>query len=244
MNSWMFWRKRNGKGSFNKGLLDLDLLSHLSYMSAIATAGVSRTVIFEEASRLPYVSARYFRNVHGLCSNLNYDYAEACQLVGEAAEVPEVKSLLLRLSSSLSAGEPEADFFAREAHVHAEFYGNKYERQLESTKKWTDSYVALIVSAALIIIVAVISMMIYQTSLIYLLGLAGVTIAVTIAGAWTIDRSAPTEPKTHSLPDLSREQRLARTLFKFLLPIAVIAIAPPEKILDEFSPRRNTRGEP
>ena len=223
MNFWRFWQRRNGRGSFNKGLLSLDLLSHLSYMSAIATTGVPRGVVFEEASRLPYVSSRYFSDVSVLCGKLNYDYAEACQLVGKTVQEEEAKSLLLRLSSSLSAGEPEMDFLNREAHVQAESYGNEYERQLESTKKWTDSYVALIVSAALIIIVAVISMMIYQVGITFILSLAGLTIAVTMAGSWIISRAAPQETKTHSLPELLRGQRIARVNFKVMLTLVVIA---------------------
>jgi len=222
MSFWKFWQRRNGKGSFNKDLLSLDLLSHLTYMSAIATAGVSRGVIFAEASRLPYVSSRYFRNVHLLCTQLNYDYAEACRLTGESAGDETAQSLLLRLSSSLSAGEPPADFLTREARVLAESYGDEYERKLESTRKWTDSYAALIVSAALIVVVAVISMMIYPVGLVMLLGLVGLTVVVTVTGSWIIYRAAPKEAKTHSLPQRSREQRLARKLFKILLPLAAI----------------------
>ena len=215
--------KAQREGLFNKGLLSLDLLSHLSYMSAIATTGVPRGVVFEEASRLPYVSSRYFSDVSVLCGKLNYDCAEACQLVGKTVQEEEAKSLLLRLSNSLSAGEPEMDFLNREAHVQAESYGNEYERQLESTKKWTDSYVALIVSAALIIIVAVISLMIYQVGITFILSLAGLTIAVTMAGSWIISRAAPQETKTHSLPELLRGQRIARVNFKVMLTLVVIA---------------------
>ena len=132
--------------------------------------------------------------------------------MGEASKEEEVKSLLLRLSSSLLSGEPRKVFLNREAEVQAETFENEYERQLESTKKWTDSYVALIVSAALVIIVPVISMMIYQVGINLLLVLAGLTVLVTFVGSWIIYRAAPNEPKTHSLPDRSREQRIARKL--------------------------------
>ena len=224
MSFWKFWRKRSEKGSINQRLLPMDLLSHLSYMSAIATAGVSREVIFREASQLPYVSSRYFNEIYTLCNRLNYDYANACRLVGETAEEGEVKSLLLRLSGSLAAGEPEKDFLNREASVQAESYGDQYERQLESTKKWTDSYTALIVSAALIIIVAVISMMIYQVGVVFVIVLALLTVLVTVAGSWIIDRSAPNEIKTHSLLERSPNQYKARMLFKILGPTAVILV--------------------
>ena len=222
MSFWKFWQRRNGKGSIDKALLGFDLFSHLSYMSAIATSGVSRGVVFEEAAKLPYTSSRYFGDVHILSTRLNYDYAEACRLKGEVTREEDVKSLLLRLSSSLAAGEEEHNFLTREAQTQAETYGNEYERQIESTKKWTDSYVALIVSAALIIIIAVVSMMLYQVGLVFLFGLAGTTVAVTVAGSWIIWKSVPKETKTHSLPERSREQRLARRALKILLPLGLI----------------------
>ncbi|HEX77528.1 MAG TPA: archaellar assembly protein FlaJ [Dehalococcoidia bacterium] len=222
MNFCRFWQRRSGKGSFDRELLGIDLFSQLSYMSAVATAGVLRSQVFEYASRLPYVSSRYLRDIHLLSQKLNYDYAEACRMVGEAAEEEEVRNLFLRLSGSLSSGEPERDFLAREAQAMGETYGNEYERRLESLKKWTDGYVALIVSAALIIIVAVISMMIYQVGTTFILGVAGLMILITLAGSWLIYRTAPKEKKTHSLPQRSREQRLARNLFKICLPLAVV----------------------
>ena len=225
MSFYRFWQRRSKKDSFNQELLGIDLFSQLSYMSAIATAGVSRAQMFDYASRLPYVSSRYFRDIHLLAQKLNYDYAEACRMVGEKTEEEEVKGLLLRLSGSLSSGEPEEDFLAREAQAMGESYGNTYERKLESLKKWTDAYAALVVSAALIIIVAVISMMIYQVGTAFIMGLAGLMTVATIAGSWVIYRTAPKEVKTHSLATGSREQQLARSLFKICLPLALIICA-------------------
>ena len=86
---------------------------------------------------------------------------------------------------------------------------------------------ALIVSATLVIIIAVVSMMLYQVEALFLFGLSGLTAVVTGAGAWIIQRAVPKEPKTHSLPDCSREQRLARQAFKIFLPLALIAGAIP-----------------
>ena len=223
MSFWRFWQRHNARVSISKASLGFDLLSHLSYMSAMATSGVSRGVVFEEAAKLPYSSSRYFGDVHVLCTRLNYDYAEACRLKGEVTAELDVKSLLLRLSSAMAAGEQEKNFLNREAQAQAEAYGNVYERQIESTKKWTDSYVALIVSATLVIIIAVVSMMLYQVETLFLFGLSGLTAVVTGAGAWIIQRAVPKEPKTHSLPECSREQRLARQAFKIFLPLALIA---------------------
>jgi hypothetical protein len=110
MNFFKFWPKRNAKDSFNKDLLSVDLFYQLTYMSAIATSGLTRSQIFEYASRLPYTSSRYFRDVHFLAQKLNYDYAQACRTVAEQTKEPEIKALLLRLSGCVASGEAEADF--------------------------------------------------------------------------------------------------------------------------------------
>ena len=205
----------------NKRTLHFDLFAQLSYMAAVATAGVSRSQLFERASKLPYVSSKYFKSIHVVSRKLNVDYAEACRLEADRSREPEVKSLLLRMAGSLSSGEDEAAFLRREAEVIGETYSNKYAGEVESLKKWTDSYVALVVSAALIVIVAVISMMIYQVGVGFVIGLALAMVAISCAGAWIIYASAPREIVTRVVGPSSRLQRLATNLFKTLVPLAI-----------------------
>ena len=126
--------------------LHFDLFALLTYMSAISSARVSRSELFKYASQLPYSSAQYFRNVYILAEKLNIDYAEGCRLVAERTGVDEVKSLLLRLAGALTSGEDEGEFLMREAEAMGELYGNRYERDVESLKKWTDAYVTLVVA--------------------------------------------------------------------------------------------------
>ncbi len=142
--------------------LQFDLFAQLTYMSSISSARVSRSELFKFASQLPYSSSKYFRNVYILAEKLNIDYAEGCRLVAERTEIDEVKSLLLRLAGALTSGEDEGEFLMREAEVMGEIFGNRYERDVESLKKWTDAYVTLVVASSLIVIVSVISMMIYN----------------------------------------------------------------------------------
>ncbi len=222
MSFYKFWRRRSGKGSSNKDILGFDLFFQLSYMSTIAATGISRSLIFEYAAQLPCTCSRYFKDVHILTQHLNYDYAEACCRVAESAEEEEVKSLLLRLSASLIAGEREADFLAREAQVLAESYGNQYERGLESLKKWSDAYTALNVSAVLIVIVALISTLIYEMGTAIVMGLAGAMVLLNALGVWILYRVAPKEIKTHSLPGGPKEQHLSKFMFRVLLPATVV----------------------
>lgn len=203
-------------------LTEFDLVTQLSYMSAVATAGLSRDQIFEYTARLPYVTSRLFRSVRLLARRLNYNYASACQLMAERSKNPAIRSLLLRFSSSLSSGEREADFLAREAEVELDSYANKYERDLESMKKWTDAYVTLLVSVVLVVIITMVSTMIYPMGILFMGGLAFVAVSVTGIGGWLIYRTSPPELRSHSLKQRSREQRLAALLARLVVPTGVL----------------------
>ena len=140
----------------------------------------------------------------------------------DRAKLPLVKGLLLRLAGSLQSGEDEKEFLLREAHIIGEEYTNRYAREVESLKKWTDSYVALVVAASLIVIVAVISMMIYPVGVGMVVGLAVAMVCISCLGAWIIYVSAPAEIKTRSGGPSSELQKHGALLFKLLLPVAVI----------------------
>lgn len=223
MNFLGFFQKRGEKDSSNEDLLPFDLFYQLTYMSAISSAGIQRSQIFERAAQLPCSSAPYFRQIEALAKSLNYDYSEACRVVGESAKNREVQSLLLRLSGSLSSGEREDDFLAREAKVQADIYTNQYERDLESLKNWTDAYIALIISVTLIVMVATISTMIYPVGTTFIMGLIALMVAVSGLGCWLLFRVSPHEIKPHSLPHTSRERYLARKLAMLLLPLAAVS---------------------
>ncbi|MBM3155743.1 MAG: archaellar assembly protein FlaJ [Chloroflexi bacterium] len=225
MNFSKFWPKRSRKESsnINGDYLGYDLFYQLSYMSSIAAAGLPRSQIFEFAAQLPCSSSRYFAEINLLCKQMRYDYAVACRIVGESAKEESVKSLLLRLSSSLGSGEPESEFLAQEAKIQAEAFKNEYERGVESLRKWTEAYAALIVSAALIVMVAAISMLIYPVAIGITVALVGVTIMVSILGAWAIYRVSPKEVRVHNQSLYCPAHRRARQLAGILLPIAVAA---------------------
>ena len=206
----------------SKRNLHFDLFAHLTFMASVATAGVSRSELFEFASELPYASSRYFREIHILARKMNMDYATACTVVAGRAKNQEVTSLLLRMAGSLSSGEHEVDFLRREAEVIGESYTNRYERDVEALKKWGDAYVTLLVASGMIVIVAVISMMIYQIGIVLIIGLALLMVLATVLGAWILYISAPREIKTLAMGPTSRLQLLGYGLFKYTTPLAAV----------------------
>ena len=218
-------RKGNRKVPGSDRNLLFDLFAQLAYLSTIATSGISRTELFEHASKMPYTSSKYFSNVHFLAQKLNVDYAEACRIVALRTKINEVRGFLLRLAGAMGAGEHEGDFLLRESEAMAASFANRYERDIESLKKWTDAYVTLVVAAGLIVIVSVISMMIYDIGTSITVGMALTMVFVTILGGWIIYVSAPHEVKTRAKGPTSDKQILAYKLFKLLTPIGVTLFA-------------------
>jgi flagellar protein FlaJ len=214
-------KRADGRKPITNATLSFDLLYQLSYMSVIAAAGVPRNLIFERAAQLPCYVAEYFRRVELIVKRLKYDYAKACQMVGETAKEEEVKTLLLRFSSSLLSGEPESDFLTREAEAHCRVYENEYGRKLETLKLWTDAYVSLNLSAVLIIIMGIISTMIWKVDMTFIAGLTVAAIGAAILGVWLIYIMSPRERMILRWSG-SNEQKLTGRLFRFLTPLAVI----------------------
>jgi flagellar protein FlaJ len=213
---------KNHKKTFERQALDLDFFSQLTYMAAISTSGIARGGLFQYASRLPYIAASYFRRADFVARMFNHDYSRACQIIGEKTRETEVKALLLRLSGALSSGEGLPDFLERESDVFSESYENIYERRLEILRRWSDAYIALILTSALVTVMSVVSMMIGQITTSFLVSLASLAIAVTIFGAWFMYHSAPREGRTHSLPYRSKEQNLARSIARITLVVGII----------------------
>jgi len=208
------------KGS-KKSCSSFDLLYQLSYMSVIAGAGVPRNQIFRRASQLSGNPAEYFRKVERTRGRLGCDYAKACRMVGESASQEEVKTMLLRFSSSLVSGEPEADFLGREADAQSRLYYNEYERNLESLKQWTDAYVSLTLSAVLVVIIGAVSTMIWKMAPSFTLGLVAIAIGTTVLGVWLIYLLSPRETVVRGEPG-SKEQHLLKKLILIFLPLAVV----------------------
>jgi len=212
---------------FNREPIDFDLITQLTHMSAVATSGIARDKLFEGTAELDYSTSKYFRRVHRVAQRLNYDYSQACEVVGDAARDESVQNLLLHFATALSAGESEAEFLQRETEVQLELYGKKYERDMESLRKWTDAYIALMVSTTLVVVISLVSMMIYPVGTIAIAGLALVVSMVTAAGGWIIFTVAPHEVKTHRLAKRSAEQtqvdRLAVVLITLAGPVFVLA---------------------
>lgn len=215
----------NKKIATNPDTVSFDLLFQLTYLSAVAASGIPRGRVFQLASNLPNCIAPYFQKIHILAEKLNYDYTEACRMVGEVVPDYRIKSLLLRISSALTAGEAEQDFLEREARVQADSYSNEYEGKVETLRKYTDAYTAITISSALVLVVAVVSMLIYNTSTPFIMGLIVVAIGVTGIGVWIIYKAAPRELKALDGKEVPPRARMLDSLFRLLVPISIVVPA-------------------
>ncbi|MEX0762835.1 MAG: hypothetical protein WD208_00655 [Dehalococcoidia bacterium] len=210
------------KQAVDKKQLAFDLFTQLSYMASLATAKASRDVMFMRAASLNLASSPYFVQINTLVHRLKYDYSEACRSIADRVSEPDVAALLLRMSGSLSSGEDEAEFLNREAAVMAELYEAQYEADIESLRKWSDAYAALIVSAGLVVVVSIISMMIYTLGAGMILLTGMLTVGVTSVGTWVLHISAPKESFTRKAGLSSDLQLKALAWFRVTAPIGFI----------------------
>jgi flagellar protein FlaJ len=205
--------------------IDMDVLYMLTYMNSVATANISRDEIFKKvAERKEFACSKYMEEVYVLAKYWNYDYSTACTHVSKKVSNPRLKELLLRLGNAMASGETEKKFLENEWNTMMIIYKNEYERSLESLKKWTDAFTALLVSMSFISITIVLSITLYNmgdpvtmlTATAMMIGLVG------FIGIVLIRAEAPKEIKTHSLAHKSDEQQLVDKLYRTLIPIAVI----------------------
>jgi archaeal flagellar protein FlaJ len=222
MNSSKSLPKHAVKNSF-KAVPPFQMFYQLTYMSAMAASGLARGKVFEIAAQSKSIAAEYFTAINTLVEEFRYDYPEACRAIGVKAKSENMKSFLLRLSDALRSGEPLAEFLAREAEVQSEDYQNKYERDLEALKQWTNAFSSIVMSVALIVIIQVISSMIYSMDVTVMGGLVTTGVVMSAFGAWIIYRSAPQEITNVSPSVGSFEQKRAMRWFKILLPGSIVA---------------------
>ena len=206
----------------NKKKLRFDLFTHVSYMASMATAKASREVMFTRAAKLNLESSAFFAEINTLVHRLKYDYAEACRAVADRTEIEEVSSLLIRMSGSLSSGEDEAEFLTREAAVLAEQFKAEYEQKIESLRKWTDAYAALIVSAGLIVVITMISMMIWSLGPIMILMTALATMGVMGVGTFILNAASPVEGFSRSAGLTAEPQLRSKRLMMLFAPAGAV----------------------
>lgn len=223
MNSSKSFQKPGARAFFKfRNITAFDLFYQLTYMSAMAAAGITRAKTFEVAAQSESPASDYFVAINTLVDEIRYDYPDACRIVGEKAKDEDMKSFLLRLSDALRSGEPLADFLAREAEVQGTSYENAYERDVESMKQWTDAFSSIVVSIALIVIIQVVSSMIYSMDMAVMAGLVTTGLVMGFFGAWIISRAAPQEDMTITIGKGSSDQRRALSLIKILGPVVLV----------------------
>ena len=204
--------------------LRFDLLSQLTYMSCICKAGADRTQVFEATGVQSFRTVQPFRQAYDLFKQLGTSHARALTLVSTRIKVAAINRLLLRFAASLSAGEQTEGFLEAERRDTLETYVDQYERHLESLRKWTDAYSAILVSVALIIVVGLLSNMIGPFGDVFLYALAVAGVAGLGFGSYPIKRALPGDTMLYTTPDwpCPPVRRRAGMLIRVLLPLGVL----------------------
>ena len=208
--------------SSDNAVISFDLLSNLTYMAALATGGTDRDTILEWAIGQNFKTGTFFRRVYILTKRLGFEYTRAFRMVSAKARATSVKNLLLRFAGAISSGVSESDFLAEEARVERDQYINAYHRSLETLTKWGDAYAALLVSVALVVVVAMMSTMLSNMGAAFVIMLTLAMVMVSAFGVYIIYRTAPYEVKTYQNRRGPIERYWAKRLFYTLVPAGIL----------------------
>ena len=192
-------RTRRQKENSDSTALGFDIFSLLTYISAVAGAGLGRDALLENTLRQDNQLVVYFQRVFVLAKSMGVEYYRAFALVGRQAKAARVRSLLLRLAGAVASGEGVKETIDEELEVEKEQFSSQYERSVESLRKWTDAYVAVLVSVTLVMVIVMISSIISDVANNVMVMVGLTVVAITGLFAYVIYRTAPVEVKTYSV---------------------------------------------
>lgn len=205
-----------------------DLLFMTTYMASLAIANATRPEIFSYSSkRKEYITAGYISKVETYVKKWNYSYAEGLSIVAEKVPNEILKSMLNRYANSIESGVPDDDFLKNELSTVRSVYRSQLEQGMSMLQKWGDAYVAMLLSATIIAIMMMISVVIYSPEGIdTTLNISHtIILAICIFGVLLMYTSVPDDPKTHGLTDRrSKEQQTIYAMERIIVPVAILAI--------------------
>ncbi len=221
MSSITRWHKRTEKVSSDSEWLRFDLMSALTYMSVLASGGISQDLLMERVISQRFRSGVYFQRVYALCSQFGFEYTRALEVVSQWAKAQNVRNLLLRFARSLVSGQPDSVFLAQEAKSESQIYASHYQGKLESLQKWSDAYAALLVSSAVITVIILVTTMLFPFSDLFVVMLCSTVVTVGSLGVYIIYKSAPHEVKTYRSGRGPAQRLWATRILLVSLPAAV-----------------------
>jgi len=211
-----------------KKKMGADLLFMTTYMASLAIADATRPEIFSfAANRHEYISAKYIGKVDTFVKKWNYSYAEGLSIVAERTENEILRSMLNRYANSINSGVPDEDFLSNELSTVRSVYRSQLEQGMSMLQKWSDAYVALLLSGTVIAIIIMVSVVIYAPGDLqstFNMSYA-IILAICVFGITLMYTSVPDDPKSHGLADRrSKEQETIHSMERIIIPLTLATI--------------------
>ena len=204
-----------------------DMLFALTYMASISTANLTRDKIFTSISdKKEYCPSKYFNQIRELAQNWHYDYANACELVSTKVTNERMRELLNRLSNAIAAGEPDNEFLTKEWKLFKTKRKDEFERNLETTKEWSNAYTALLVSTSLVAIIMLLSVILYNVGdpADTLYSTMVIIFFMSLFAVGLLYKCSPKDSKVHNLSIKSKEQVYIHKWIPLTLTLSTLAI--------------------
>jgi len=166
----------------------------LLYLRSISTSPISRIDMIRLASEKDIFKhiAKYLRRIVILVSTWRYSQANACEQIAYKVPNRKLRTFLIRLSQSISAGEQMSDFISREYTNHMIEYVEAGERRLEQLKRLADAYAAVLSSSTFLCVTTLLSslMLSFEMLLPVIISMIMVISSILFIVTWGIFKSA------------------------------------------------------
>ena len=176
------------------------------------------------ANRHEYISAKYIGKVDTFVKKWNYSYAESLSIVAERTQNDILRSMMNRYANSIDSGVPDEDFLSNELSTIRSVYRSQLEQGMSMLQKWSDAYVALLLSGTVIAIIMMISVVIYSAGDLqstFNMSYA-IILAICAFGITLMYTSVPDDPKTHGLTErMSKEQETIHAMERIIVPLTL-----------------------
>ncbi len=204
-----------------------DILFMVTYMDSLAIARATRPEIFAStAEKKEYASSKSIKKVEFFVKRFGYSYVQSLAMVAERTENALLKTLLNRFGNAMESGVPDEDFLDGELSSSMEIYRNNMEAGFELLKKWSDAYIAMILSSVVIAVTIMVSVAIYTPGTVSeTLGITyWIVLLITIFGIGTMFQTVPSDDRVYKSPEwTSKEQGMLKRMEKVILPATLAA---------------------
>ena len=212
---------------YEKKRVEIDSTIHLfiTYIGAIASLGIPRGKLFEEASKKEEYGeiTNIIKRIYYLARCWGLGFAKSCRKISRFVPSRVFSEFLDRFSAALDFGEPLDVFLWEEQKAVMDSYEVEYKKSLRWLEVLQDIYTSLLISFAFVVVCAILLPFVIEYSMLDLLAIAFFFLLLVDFILLLFVKSFIVGHKiSHNLKIKCKERLRLEKVFRALIPLVVL----------------------